>query len=458
MSRHLLILIIIKISLFVVISTAYASESQFTTTLTIGDGSTPTTTPTTTPPITPIVNDGNNTSGSSILQIRDLTSASTQNSSLITFTTNHAAQAKVYWGLTENYELGSVSGIFYNFEHSINLSDLASETRYYYKVEVIDGLGVKVSETSSLQTLRDYSFSPLANVSHFEAIPEENSIMLQWIIPRNRDIESVRIVRSDKFFPRDITDGEIIFEGYAENYLDQNVVVGKMYYYALFARDIEGNYSSGVLAQAQIKRDGQIVIPTDITDPFAGTTILQNVDEIIRNLEFSDFDFIQDGRRIENTESIVTIDGKKDLTVILDYDKVPEILKTIAITLKDSEDDTKVFTFLLRVNKEKTGYVATIGPLGKSGKFKMSIIVLDYKNQGLRRIEGVINALVWEERSQELFRNCGVFDEFVYCEGLEAKNRIIKYIILLILLIIAILGFVFRRTINKKESGEIHEE
>jgi hypothetical protein len=440
------------------ISQAHASENQFEVSLTIGDGTIPTSTPTTTPPIIPPTTGGSNTSGSSILEIKDLKTVSSYDSSLISFVTNHPTQAKVFWGLTENYELGSISGLFYGFDHSVNITGLKPETKYYYKVEVINGLGVIVTATDYFQTLRDYSYSPLANVTHFRAIPGENSIALLWNIPRNEDIESVRIVKSDRFFPRDITDGEILFEGKSEEYLDIDVEKNKTYYYALFAKDSKGNYSSGVLAQAKISSDGQIIIPTTSTDPFIGINILENVDPIIRDLKFSDFDFIQDGIRIENTESIVTVDGRKDLTVILDYEKVPEILKTIAITLVDPEDTTKAFTFLLRVDKDKTGYVATIAPLGRSGKFKMSIVILDYKNQGLRRIEGMINALVWEERSQELFRNCGIFDEFGVCKEIEVKNKMIVYIILIILLIIAIIAFSLRRRDNKKESSEIHEE
>ena len=407
-------------------------------------------------PPTPTSTVSTSVSGSSILTIKNLNASTTLDSSVISFNTNHATQAKVFWGLTGNYELGSISGLFYGFDHSIKISGLKSDTKYYYKVEVINGLGVVVSAESSFQTLKDFTFIPLANVTHFQAIPQEDSIALLWKIPKNKDISSVRIVKSDKFYPRDINDGEIIFEGNSEEYLDTNVVKGKLYYYALFAKNTKNEYSSGVLAQAKIPLAGEILIPATSTDPFIGISIVENLDSVIRDLTFSDFDFVQDGVKIENTDSIVTIDGKKDLTIILDYDKVPEILKTIAITLIDPEDSSKVFTFLLRVNNEKTKYEATIAPLGRSGKFKVNIIVLDYKNQGLKRIYGLIKAMVFKISDQNVFRNCGIFDEYGNCD--DSNNNKNIFVILIIILIIIILLLVSRRRENKKESKEIHEE
>jgi hypothetical protein len=39
----------------------------------------------------------------------------------------------------------------------------------------------------------------------------------------------------------------------------------------------------------------------------------------------------------------------------------------------------KYFTFLLRVNKQKNVYEATIAPLGGRGIYKLNAIILDYQ-------------------------------------------------------------------------------
>ncbi len=233
------------------------------------------------------------------------------------------------------------------------------------------------------------------NVIEFIAIPLSKSISLNWSYPAGVGIESVKIVRSDKFYPVDMNDGEVIFEGVGTGAIDNDVVPGKTYYYALFTKNSLGEYSSGVLAKAIILKDGEK--PSDIElDPFANIPNALAVDKLIQGLTLLDFDFIQDGKYIDHTVGIVPIDGKKNLTISLDYKKVPEVLKTIAITLVDPDDSTKIFTFLLRVNKDKTAYEATIAPLKKSGNYKINIIILDYKNQGLKRISGDIKAVVFE--------------------------------------------------------------
>ncbi len=329
---------------------------------------------------------------------------------IIDFKTSLPSQAKVFWGKTSDYEIGSVSGFFYEINHSANIKDLEPDTKYFYRIELTDSLGKIVSYQSSFQTRKNIEESSLTNVQNFKAIPLENSIALDWNNPSSINFDSVRLVKSDKFFPRDIFDGEALYEGKNESFRDENVEIGKTYYYAIFAKDTNGNYSSGALAQARIKPNGEVEIFPKPTDPFNGIDVLKNVDQKIAGLLLSDFDFIQDGKRLSNLGNTIVIDGSKNLTISLGYEKIPEILKTIAFTLIDPEDSTKVFPFLLRVNKDKTAYEATLAPLGKSGNYEMKIIVLDYKNQGLKRLEGSLQAFVLE-KAQE-FMNSSDFKKF----------------------------------------------
>ena len=70
------------------------------------------------------------------------------------------------------------------------------------------------------------------------------------------------------------------------------------------------------------------------------------------------------------------------MTVSIDYEKVPEVLKTIMVTL---EKDNKYFSFLLRINREKTKYLATL-VLPQPGIYPLTIYILDFKNQTLKTI------------------------------------------------------------------------
>ena len=340
------------------------------------------------------------TSGSAGLNIYNLFVTTSDTFGVIDFKTNQPSQAKVFWGKTSDHEIGSVSGLFYEISHSVNIKDLEADTKYFYKIEVMSSSGRILSYQNFFQTLKSTQESLLTNVQNFKAFPLENSIALDWNNPSGIDFDSVRLIKSDKFFPRDIFDGEAIYEGVGESYQDRDVKIGKTYYYSIFAKDINGSYSSGALAQARIKPDGEVEIFPKPTDPFDGINVLKNVDQKISGLKLSDFDFIQDGKKLSNLGDNIVIDGSKNLTISLGYEKIPEILKTIAFTLIDPEDSTKIFPFLLRVNKDKTSYEATLAPLGKSGKYEMKIIILDYKNQGLKRLEGSLQAFVLDKAEE----------------------------------------------------------
>ncbi len=240
--------------------------------------------------------------------------------------------------------------------------------------------------------------TPSVNVMYFNAVPSvlpTQSILLSWKYPLDGNIVSVRIIRSDKFFPATMDEGEVIYDGEtngdAESVIDHNVKPGVRYYYALFAKNKKGEWSSGMLTQARI-------VPVDekagaeSKDPFANIPQALDVDPAFLKLSLDDFDFIQDGRFIDHAGDTIALDANKIFTVRLNYTKVPEMLKTIAISLAHPTDPTKVFTFLLRVNKDKTAYEAVIGSLEQAGIYKLQAVVLDYKNQSLKRLSGDVRA------------------------------------------------------------------
>jgi hypothetical protein len=198
-------------------------------------------------------------------------------------------------------------------------------------------------------------------------------------------------VRSESFYPSDPFDGEVIYEGRANKFEDVNVEVGVRYYYTLFAKSKNGEFSSGVIDSARIPTPGEPARPPD--DIIGELPQAPNVHPDIEKLSFLDFDFIQDGKKVGTfSGDTVAIDGSKNLTVSLDAGKVPDVLKSILVTLTHPNDVDKKFSFLLRINESKTVYTATIGPLGDSGRYGAQIAIIDYKNQGLKKISGEIYA------------------------------------------------------------------
>ncbi|MEK7641509.1 MAG: hypothetical protein AAB365_00780 [Patescibacteria group bacterium] len=424
-------------------STAYTYEVEAFDTAPLYSGlSAPATATTLAVGVTPPGPGGQSGDGQLTLILSNINATPAQRSAVVSFSTNQATQAKVYWGTTAEYELGSISGLFYDVNHAVTIDSLVPGTQYFFRVEVVNSIGAMKSAEGSFETLSVVQQEVLTNVTGFKATPRTSDIALSWKNPSQSIFDSVRIVRSDKFFPRDIYDGQVVYEGRAQNHVDADVRIGTTYYYTIFARDTAGNYSSGALAKARIAPAGEIVISPDSTDPFIGIPVLENVDPGIARLTLLDFDFFQEGKKLVNIGNQIGIDGSKDLTIRLEYGKVPEILKTIAITLADPEDPTQVFPFLLRVNQDKTAYEATIAPLGKRGKYKMNIVILDYKNQGLRRLDGNLRAFVF-----------GSIPGLVGARG-GVSYRVVDLFFLLVALIMILLAIAYRR--HKKTTQETY--
>ena len=288
-----------------------------------------------------------------------------------------------------------------------------------------------------------------ANVLYFIATPSNlplQKIFLSWKYPSSsngNNVTGVRIVRSTVFYPSSLSEGEVIFEGDAEQAVDNNVSAGADYYYAIFARNTKGQWSSGVLAKARILLPGEAVpeATPESLNPFAGIPQALNVDPAFAKLSLDDFDFIQDGRKITHSKDSIALDAHKEFIVHLDYAKVPEILKTIAISLSDPSDASKVFTFLLRVNKNKTAYEATIGSLDAAGIYKLNGIILDYKNQSLKHFSGSLRALALADARSFLAE--------------VSKNPRLLYGMLALLLLAFLLVVVLVLHYNKHKRGGI---
>ncbi len=330
-----------------------------------------------------------NGGGSAPLELRYISVSPDLQSALIQFGTNVPVQAFVYWGETLDYELGSIASPLYLSDHSVALPGLSPGTRYFFRIDLVDGYERRlVLEGQEFRTLSLPDIFPPANVSNFIATPSETDITLTWENPK-ADFEAVRIVKSDKFYPRDPTEGEIIYEGRAERYVDGKVVRDKTYYYTAFSRDRIGNYSSGAVTDARLLRPGELPTRPKL---FAG--ILQLPKELIHSLlrafSLKDVDFIQDGKKLPVVSNTVEIRGDRNLLISIDYEKVPEILKTVVVTMFDPDDRAKTFSFLLRINADKTAYQAHVAALERPGKYEFSLAILDHKHQGLALLAGII--------------------------------------------------------------------
>lgn len=391
-------------------------------------------------PVSTSSGNGGGRSQTSVPQIYNLQVRPSVGGAVVTWNTSVPTQSTFSFGLTSNLEKGSVAETFFTTDHSVTLPNLLSGTNYQFLIQVVSGYGGYNELRSQLTTLG----IPEGNVNarNFTATAGNDRILLKWRNPTGNFAEE-RIVRSTSFYPADPSDGEVVYEGRDEVSEDINVTVGTRYYYTLFTKDADGNYSSGLLATARIQIAGE---PEGTNpDTLGNLPEAPNVDPIIQALTFLDFDFIQNGKKIngDGSNSGVVIDGTQNLTVSLDYKKVPEVLKSIAITLQHPTDPAKTFSFLLRINKEKTAYTATIGALGDSGTYGVHIAIVDYKNRGLKNIFGNLLASAGEAIDTN--------NRFFFLLLRSIENNLFT-IVLILILIIALSSVIKRKfeSRNKK--------
>ncbi|MEX0918418.1 MAG: hypothetical protein WDZ85_00390 [Candidatus Paceibacterota bacterium] len=229
-------------------------------------------------------------------------------------------------------------------------------------------------------------------------------VNLSWSNPVLADLAGIRIVRKIGSIPLNENDGLLIYDGLAESAVDNNITTAGTYFYAAFVRDGANRYSSGALTMAFVALPPSVgddpppdedITPPDfdtgpIPDPFLDLIEVEAVNELTARLTLADFLFRQTGERIQffGRNSRIRINGQKDFIVSLPYDKAPERLKTIGVTIYDPEDPSRVFSFLLRVNDNKTAYEANIGRLPGEGVYPINLYIINFHDQTIKRLSG----------------------------------------------------------------------
>ena len=300
----------------------------------------------------------------------------TQERAQIQWSTTRNAQFQLRWGRTTSYELGFLQNQIFKKQHSSEIADLEPGTIYEYELVGYDSSGRKtVLKSGQFSTSAGQDTEAPPNVSNLQAVIDGTHVRLTWTNPQSQDFSQVRIVRNYLFYPNDPNDGFVPYVGTATAYTDTDAVaVYPLQYYTVFAYDTTGNVSSGaVVAVRSLQGVGQN--PTSTTDTLVAPSM---------QLDFNDIEFIQQSAPIANR----AVDAAVPMTVRIAYEKLPEHLKTVTLTFQHPDTPQLTFTFLLRVNKDKTFYEATIAPLVTEGVYPVILSVFDFQTQSLMTVTG----------------------------------------------------------------------
>lgn len=283
----------------------------------------------------------------------------------ISWQTDFYASCATNLGKTLEYgkEISSETETF--LSHSLKLIDLEPYTVYHFNIycKSINGY--------TAQTGDRFFATPyiVSNVSNFNATVAGQEILLAWENPADPNFRSVRIVRNERFYPADSGDGNIIYEGTGLTFTDKNIQAGKTYYYAIFAKDKNNNWSQGVLAFARIKPAVLPITPEVSTNKEVTITIFN----------FS----LPEANLPVGEDGVIDVSPNDPLTISANCAKIPGA-KKIIVTLKNEGEN---FSPISKTESDGDSCGILLISPENPGTYLIEISITDSSNRVIAKIE-----------------------------------------------------------------------
>jgi hypothetical protein len=318
----------------------------------------------------------------SVFALRNLNIEPGLTNARFSWDTSLVSKFSLRWGTSDAYDGGFVVNDIYKSSHQTIITDLEPGALYYYELigYTIDGTAIKLGEGTFRTIVRETTVP--SNVSGFVAIVSGEDVKLTWSNSSLRPGEKVRIVRSHFGWPADPYDGAVVYEGILSEYLDIGALRDRdRQYYTLFVVGADGSYSSGAIALAQSvtaqpeieDMPGMVVPPVE--EPVE-VVVVPTFDFDVGNIKFTQKDVTQTLK-----DKLIKINSDENFIISIPVTALPARLKSIVVTLTDPADSRKSFSFLLRINKDRTDYEAVIAPLLVSGHSLVTVDIYDLERK-----------------------------------------------------------------------------
>jgi hypothetical protein len=318
----------------------------------------------------------------------------TTNTAAVTLTTNRPARIEVRWGRTGSYELGYITSDVFTTSFETVIADLEPGTVYEYQVIGYSPRNIgSVLRSGQFITTFSESVSP-SNVRNLRAETDGTNVDLSWQLP-NQTISMIRVVRSYLGYPANPTDGAIVYQGVGEVFRDEGVLERfSPVYYTVFAYGPDGAVSSGaVVAVARDERGGGVIVPPTVsTEPpvileegiesFTDTATTSDAAEATSLIRIPRRDeiFIRSvNQQVTFATPEISLAKGEPMIISVPKEAVSQNLKTLLLTVTDPTDANQTYSFILRINADRTAYETTIEPFFNSGWSNFSLVLYDFE-------------------------------------------------------------------------------
>ncbi len=297
------------------------------------------------------------------------------NTALINWKSSVSTLSTLKWGKTTEVTEGTLSSIVFAKKHKVEIINLKPGTMYFFTIESRD-----VDEISSTyppvyfftKFLKDTAFP--SNPRNVKTYSDISGITITWENPPDENFSYIRIMRHEDRFRGNPFLGKLIYEGSKEKFLDKDVREGKEYFYTLFARDTNGDFSSGV-AVSEIAYSPEIIppdiLPPDIIPPdILPPDIIPSEEDLAEVIISGNFFVHQYGQLVKPLikGKRVVIDNKKN--TVIDTNVKTFYDDWVKVTNRDEE---VIGQYLFSFNKDSGRYQTVIPPLQKTGFYDIEI-------------------------------------------------------------------------------------
>lgn len=327
--------------------------------------------------VTPTIATTTTSSATRIFNLNNLNIDAGINNAVFIWNTSLPSRFALRWGRSDAYSDGFIINDVFRTAHQTTISGLEPGTVYLYELigYMVNGREVVLSR-GEFKTQAKENNIPV-NVFGLNYQINGQDVNLFWSRPAQIADATVRIVRSHLNYPIDPYDGAIVYEGRGNSFYDIGALaLYATQYYTVFVISSDGTVSSGAVLKV-----------VDPLSPDAGV-VETNVPEIdLPNYNFNRANIIiSQGSETYNFDSAkITLSSAETFLISIPYHALPKHLKSIVATILDPTDHRRGYSFLLRINKDRTAYEASVAPFAASGVSRLEIEIFDFEAQVVGR-------------------------------------------------------------------------
>jgi hypothetical protein len=278
--------------------------------------------------------------------------------------------------------MGTISSGVYSQEHESLLNYLEPGTTYKIELILFNNYGKEVLTRKEVFITKPALVSVLPDsVREFKAVISDNNVELNWEPISSGGV--VRILRNHLFFPTDINDGVVVYEGTGNSFVDKDILEKQNgYYYSIFFVNDEGIASAPavlVVSKNVVNKNNQGTTSTSSVG-------IQLVDSGSENLLMPSDIFITTITETKTFDSLAPLPVGKNILISIPATAVPKHLKTILVSVYNPADNRLFTTYLLKLNAKGLAYEVNFRASDMVGEAKIIIELYDYEKASVRRL------------------------------------------------------------------------